>query len=66
MRWTSVAGKVVTLKNTNPLGEDHLKGDTVFMVKAITYGLRMDTDGVIPVPVLFRNENTGGGRQPPC
>ena len=58
----SVAGNVVTLKNTNPLGEDHLKGDTVFMVKAITYGLRRDADGV--TPVLFRNENTGGGRQP--
>ena len=58
----SAAGNVVTLKDTNPLGEDHLKGDTVFMVKAITYGLRMDTDGV--TPVLFRNENTGGGRQP--
>ena len=58
----SAAGNTVTLKDTNPLGEDHAQGDTVFMVKAITYGLRMDADGV--TPVLFRNENTDGGRQP--
>jgi prepilin-type N-terminal cleavage/methylation domain-containing protein len=58
----SAAGNVVTLMDKNLLGENHSQGDTVFMVKAITYGLRMDADGV--TPILFRNENTGGGRQP--
>lgn len=32
----------------------------VFLVRAIQYGLRKDANGV---PVLFRNQNTGGGRQ---
>ena len=58
----SVDGNTVTLKDTNPLGENHAQGENVFMVKAITYGLRMDADGV--TPILFRNENVDGGRQP--
>ena len=42
------------------LKEDHAGGETVFLVKAITYGLRKDKRGV---QVLFRDENTGGDRQ---
>ncbi len=57
----SVAGNTVNLKDVGGLKEAHAQGTNVFMVKAITYGLKMDTDGV--TPVLFRNENIGGGRQ---
>lgn len=32
----------------------------VFLVRAVQYGLRVDSNGV---PVLFRDQNTGGGRQ---
>jgi prepilin-type N-terminal cleavage/methylation domain-containing protein len=32
----------------------------VFLVRAIQYGLRVDAKGI---PVLFRDQNTGGGRQ---
>jgi len=32
----------------------------VFLVRAIQYGLRVDANGI---PVLFRDQNTGGGRQ---
>jgi hypothetical protein len=49
----SLAEKVI-------LKEDHVQGEPVFLVKAITYGLRKDNHGVW---VLFRDENTGGDRQ---
>ncbi len=48
---------------TNPSGtlnENHATGEPIFLVRAVQYGLRKDADGV---PVLFRNQNTGGGRQ---
>jgi prepilin-type N-terminal cleavage/methylation domain-containing protein len=42
------------------LKEDHAEGEAVFLVKAITYGLRKDERRT---PVLFRDENIKGGRQ---
>jgi len=51
--------KDINLKVGTKLNEDHKAGSPVFLVEAITYGLRM-VDGI---PVLFRDQNTGGGRQ---
>lgn len=50
--------KDIKLAGGKKLGEDHQAGETVFLVEGLTYGLRMDGT----MPVLFRNENTGGGR----
>lgn len=55
----SVFGNTITL--TTPLKEGHLKGEPVFLVKAITYDLGTINDGK---PVLRRNENTGGEVEP--
>jgi hypothetical protein len=55
----SVFGNNVTL--TTPLKEAHLKGEPVFLVKAITYDLGITDDGKT---VLRRDENTGGGPEP--
>lgn len=43
------------------LNEDHLKGEPVFLIRAIRYGLRMDNG----IPVLFRDlyPETGGSRR---
>jgi prepilin-type N-terminal cleavage/methylation domain-containing protein len=56
----NVTGDQVPLKTGTKLLENHLKGEPVLLVKAITYGLRMSNGA----PVLYRNENTDGGRQP--
>jgi prepilin-type N-terminal cleavage/methylation domain-containing protein len=53
--------KDIKLAGGKRLAEDHKAGETVFLVEAITYGLRMD-DTDPPIPVLYRNANTGGGR----
>jgi prepilin-type N-terminal cleavage/methylation domain-containing protein len=58
----SEAGGTITLPMGTSLNENHTKGEPVFLIKAITYGMKMDNDGV--TPILFRDENTGGGRQP--
>jgi prepilin-type N-terminal cleavage/methylation domain-containing protein len=50
----------ISLADKGSLKEDHVRGEPVFLVKAITYGLRKDPHGVW---VLFRDENTGGDRQ---
>jgi hypothetical protein len=50
----------ISLAEKGSLKEDHIQGEPVFLVKAITYGLRKDDHGVW---VLFRDENTGGDRQ---
>jgi len=55
-----VNGDIITLQD-EPIEESHSAGESVFLVTAVTYGLRMDSKHKIPV--LFRNENTGGGRQ---
>lgn len=55
-------GSVIGLKAGTSLNEDHKDGEPVFLVEAITFGLKMDNDGV--TQVLYRNSNTGGGRQP--
>jgi len=57
----NVSGKQVPLKAGVTLLENHLKDEPVFLVKAITYGLKKDGSGI---PILYRNENTGGGGQP--
>jgi prepilin-type N-terminal cleavage/methylation domain-containing protein len=49
------AGNLITLAGVATLNENHLAGEPVFLVEAITYGLRKDKNGV---PVLFRNSNT--------
>jgi prepilin-type N-terminal cleavage/methylation domain-containing protein len=54
--------KDIKLAGGKNLTEDHLAGEPVFLVEALTYGLRMDDTTNPPMPVLFRNENTGGGR----
>ena len=56
----SVAGDQVPLKAGVTLPETHLNNEPVFLVKAITYGLKKSGG----VPILYRNENTGGGGQP--
>lgn len=63
---TAVAGNVLTI---NPVlrtsytvrdASNKLVADTpVFLVRAVQYGLRVDGSGV---PVLFRDQHTGGGR----
>jgi prepilin-type N-terminal cleavage/methylation domain-containing protein len=65
---TGEAGNVLTINPT--LRREYrvrdgsgvlIQPDTpVFLVRAIQYGLRVDGKGV---PVLFRDQNTGGGRQ---
>jgi type IV pilus assembly protein PilW len=50
----------ISLADTKSLKEDHIQGEPVYLVKAITYGLKKDPQGVW---VLFRDENTGGERQ---
>ena len=55
----SVSGGNVPLKAGTTLLEDHRAGEPVFLVKAITYGLKRSSG----VPILYRNENTGGGAQ---
>lgn len=55
-----VSGGSVPLKTGTTLLEDHRAGEPVFLVKAITYGLKRSSG----IPVLYRNENTGGGGQP--
>jgi prepilin-type N-terminal cleavage/methylation domain-containing protein len=55
----SVSGSQAPLK-TGKLLEEHSIGEPVFRVEALTYGLKMSGG----VPVLYRNENTGGGGQP--
>ena len=57
----NVAGSQVPLKAGVTLLESHSSGEPVFLVKAVTYGLHKDGTGT---PVLYRNENTGGGKQP--
>ncbi len=62
------AGNVLTINP--PLRRDYIVRDggsaliqpvtPVFLVRAVRYGLRLDADGI---PVLFRDQNTGGGRQ---
>lgn len=56
----SVSGDTVTL--TAPLAEDHLMGEPVSLVKAITYQLQWDTTSPT-MPVLVQDENTGAGNQ---
>lgn len=56
----SVAGDQVPLKAGVTLLETHLNNEPVFLVKAVTYGLKKS----VGVPILYRNENTGGGAQP--
>jgi prepilin-type N-terminal cleavage/methylation domain-containing protein len=55
------SGSTLTLANVATLNEDHFKDEPVFLVRAITYGLKKDSKGV---PVLFRDSNVGGGDQP--
>lgn len=55
-----VSGGNVPLKAGTTLLEEHRAGEPVFLVKAITYGLRRSSG----IPILYRDENTGGGRQP--
>lgn len=55
-----VSGNAVTL--TTPLLEGHREKKHVFLVKAVTYKLRWDTNNPT-MPVLVRDENTGGGSQ---
>jgi prepilin-type N-terminal cleavage/methylation domain-containing protein len=65
---TAEAGNVLTINPT--LRRAYTVRDTdgkliqpdtpVFLVRAIQYGLRVDSNGV---PVLYRDQNTGGGRQ---
>jgi prepilin-type N-terminal cleavage/methylation domain-containing protein len=54
--------KDINLKGGTKLNEDHKAGEPVFLVEALTYGLRMDNSTPVPMPVLFRDQNTGGGR----
>lgn len=64
---TAEAGNVLTINPT--LRRDYGVRDAggnliqpvtpVFLVRAVQYGLRVDANGV---PVLFRDQNTGGGR----
>jgi type IV pilus assembly protein PilW len=54
-------GSTVTLAGSATLNENHSAGEPVFLVEAITYELGMNSQGI---PVLYRNTNTGGGRQP--
>ncbi len=46
------AGNTVTLAKPAALNESHLAGEPVFLIRAIRYGLRVDSKGV---PVLFRD-----------
>jgi prepilin-type N-terminal cleavage/methylation domain-containing protein len=52
-------GSTITLAGA--LNENHFSGEPVFLVEAITYELGMNSKGI---PVLYRDTNTGGGRQP--
>jgi len=58
----NIAGDKITLSDGWTIQENHSAGEPIFLVGAVTYGLRVDPDRSIPV--LFRDENTGGGRQP--
>jgi prepilin-type N-terminal cleavage/methylation domain-containing protein len=65
---TAEAGNVLTIKPS--LKRTYMVRDgagaliqpetSVFLIRAIQYGLRVDAKGI---PVLFRDQNTGGGRQ---
>ncbi len=65
---TAEAGNVLTINPTlrrayavrDGLGKLIQPDTPVFLVRAVNYGLRVDGNGV---PVLFRDQNTGGGRQ---
>lgn len=65
---TAEGGNVLTVNPTlrreytvRDNGGNLIQPDTpVFLVRAVQYGLRVDASGV---PVLFRDQNTGGGRQ---
>jgi prepilin-type N-terminal cleavage/methylation domain-containing protein len=50
---------LITLQD--PVAEDYAAGEPVYLVSAVTYGLKMDPSR--KVPVLFRNDNKGAGRQ---
>jgi hypothetical protein len=54
-----INGKVLTLDSNLKL--NHAKGTPIFKIQAITYTKEVSDDGK---PVLYRNENTGGNRQP--
>jgi prepilin-type N-terminal cleavage/methylation domain-containing protein len=54
-------GSPLTLAGGAKLNENHSSGEPVFLVEAITYELGMNSKGI---PVLYRDTNTGGGRQP--
>ena len=56
------AGNNLTLAGTFTLNENHSAGEPVFLVRAIRYGLRVDTQGI---PVLFRDlyPNTGSSKR---
>jgi prepilin-type N-terminal cleavage/methylation domain-containing protein len=56
------ATKDIKLAGGKKLAENHKAGETVFLVEALTYGLKMDNTATPPIPVLYRNANTGGGR----
>jgi prepilin-type N-terminal cleavage/methylation domain-containing protein len=56
-----VPGEGSTLTLATPLKESHSSGEPVFLVEAITYELGMNKKGI---PVLYRNPNTGGPKQP--
>jgi len=46
------AGNTITLAGVATLNENHSAGEPVFLIRAIRYGLRVDSKGV---PVLFRD-----------
>ena len=54
--------KDVKLAGGKKLAEDHKAGENVFLVEALTYGLRTDNTTNPPTPVLYRDANTDGGR----
>src|SRR4030042_3342902 len=54
----NVLSNTITL--ATPLLEGHLIDEPVFLVKAVTYKLMLDTTNI---PVLVRNDNTGNGDQ---
>ena len=65
---TAEAGNVLTINPTlrraytvrDGVGTLIQPDTPVFLVRAVNYGLRVDASGV---PVLYRDQNTGGGRQ---
>lgn len=56
------AGNTITLAGITTLNENHSAGEPVFLIRAIRYGLRIDSKGT---PVLFRDlyPNTGISRR---